>query len=133
MSLLMAVVDGEPVIEYDRDKVLPDNQLEYLNKMDEKMEMGIPSGQGNVFAPDQEQKAYFVANQLMAAIKSEDEQLISASMAYLAIRLPDLKQVSSKVKDGDTQISLIYDREYSAQVMNFVKPEHLNSYCKIHR
>ena len=127
MSLLMAVVDGEPVIEYDRDKVLPDNQLEYLNKMDEKMEMGIPSGQGNVFAPDQEQKAYFVANQLMAAIKSEDEQLISASMAYLAIRLPDLKQVSSKVKDGDTQISLIYDREYSAQVMNFVKPEHLNS------
>jgi len=123
----MAVVDGEPVIEYDRDKVLPDNQLEYLNKMDEKMEMGIPSGQGNIFAPDQEQKAYFVANQLMAAIKSEDEQLIAASMAYLAIRLPDLKQVSSKEKDGETQISLIYDREYSAQVMNFVKPEHLNS------
>ena len=127
MSLLMAVVDGEPVIEYDRDKVLPDNQLEYLNKMDEKMEMGIPSGQGNIFAPDQEQKAYFVANQLMSAIKSEDEQLIAASMAYLAIRLPDLKQVSSKEKGGETQISLIYDREYSAQVMNFVKPEHLNS------
>jgi len=127
MSLLMAVVEGEPVIEYDRDIVLPDNQLEYLNKMDEKMEMGIPSGQGNIFAPDQEQKAYFVANQLMAAIESEDEQLISASMAYLAIRLPDLKQVSSKAKDGETQISLIYDREYSAQVMNFVKPEHLNS------
>jgi len=127
MSLLMAVVDGEPVIEYDRDKVLPDNQLEYLNKMDEKMEMGIPSGQGNIFAPDQEQKAYFIANQLMTAIKSEDEQLIAASMAYLAIRLPDLKQVSSKEKDGETQISLIYDREYSAQVMNFVKPEHLNS------
>lgn len=127
MSLLIAVVDGEPVIEYDRDKVLPENQLEYLNKMDEKMEMGIPSGQGNIFAPDQEQKAYFIADQLMAAIKSEDEQLIAASMAYLAVRLPDLKQVSSKEKEGDTQISLIYDREYSAQVMNFVKPEHLNS------
>ena len=127
MSILMAVVDGEPVIEYDRDKVLPDNQLEYLNKMDEKMDMGIPSGQGNVFAPDQEQRAYFIADQLMSAIKSADEQLIAASMAYLAVRLPDLKQVSSKVKEGDTQISLIYDREYSAQVMNFIKPEHLNS------
>ena len=46
MSLLMAVVDGEPVIEYDRDKVLPDNQLEYLNKMDEKMEMGIEEKMG---------------------------------------------------------------------------------------
>ena len=128
MSLLVAVVNGESVIEYDRTKALPDHQLEYLNKMDEKMEMGIPSGQGNIFAPDQEQKAQFVANQLMMAIKTENEQLIVASMAYLANRLPDLKQVSSKEKNGETQISLIYDREYSEpQAMNFVKPEHLNS------
>lgn len=128
MSLLVAVVDGESVIEYDRSKALPDNQREYLNKMDEKMEMGIPSGQGNIFAPDQEQKAQFVANQLMMAIKSDNEQLIAASMAYLATRMPELKQVMSKEKNGETQISLIYDREYSEpQPINFIKPEHLNS------
>lgn len=128
MSLLVAVVDGESVIEYDRSKVLPDNQREYLNKMDEKMEMGIPSGQGNIFAPDHEQKAQFVANQLMMAIKSDNAQLIAASMAYLATRFPDLKQVMAKEKNGETQISLIYDREYSApQPINFIKPEHLNS------
>jgi hypothetical protein len=128
MSILVAVVDGDSVIEYDRDKPLPEQQQAYLNKMDEKMDMGIPSGQGNVFAPDQEQKAQFVASQLMLAIETDDEQLIAASMAYLALRLPELKQVAAKEKDGEKQISLIYDREYTPpQTINFVKPEHLNS------
>ncbi len=134
MSVLVAVVDGDSVFEYDRDKPLPAKQLEYLGKMDEKMDMGIPrsggesGGAGNIFAPNQEQKAQFVAEQLMMAIESDDESLIFASMAYLSIRLPSLKQVSSKEKQGQKQISLIYDREYTPpQVVNFVKPEHLNS------
>jgi len=128
MSILVAVVNGESEIEYDRSKPLAEQQLSYLQKMDEKMDMGIPSGQGNIFAPDQEQKAQFVADQLMMAIKADDEQLISASMAYLATRLPELKQVASKEKDGQQQITLVYDREYSApQEVKFVKPEHLNS------
>jgi len=128
MSILVAVVNGDSEIEYDRSKPLAERQLSYLEKMDEKMDMGIPSGQGNIFAPDQKQKAQFVADQLMMAIKTDDEQLISASMAYLATRLPELKQVTSKEKDGQQQITLIYDREYSApQEVKFVKPEHLNS------
>ena len=109
MSLLVAVVNGESVIEYDRSKPLPEHQLAYLDKMDEKMELGIPSGQGNIFAPDTEQRAQFVANQLIMAISSDNEQLIAASMAYLANRLPDLKQVSAKEVDGNTEITLIYD------------------------
>lgn len=128
MSTLVAVVNGESQIEYDRSTPLPENQLAYLEKMDQQMELGIPSGQGNIFAPDQEQKAQFVASQLMMAINTENEQLIAASMAYLAIRLPELKQVKGEEKDGQTHISLIYDKEYvPAQTVNFVKPEHLNS------
>ena len=128
MSILVAVVDGDSVIEYDRSKVLSAKQLEYLDKMDEKMDMGIPGGQGNIFAPDQTQKAQFVASQLMMAIEADDEPLISASMAYLANRMENLKQVSSKQKNGQKEITLIYDKEYSPpQVVNFIKPEHLNS------
>ena len=128
MSILVAVVNGDSEIEFDRSKPLAEQQRTYLDKMDEKMDMGIPSGQGNVFAPDQEQKALFVANQLMMAIESSNEQLIYASLAYLANRLPDLKQVTAKEKDGKQEISLIYDREYSPpQTINFVKPENLNS------
>ena len=128
MSMLIAVVNGDSEIEYDRDKTLPEQQLSYLDKMDEKMDMGIPAQQGNIFAPDQQQKAQFVAAQLMGAIEANNEQLIAASMAYLALRLPELKQVVSKAVDGTKQISLIYDREYTApQEIKFVRPENLNS------
>jgi hypothetical protein len=128
MSILVAVINGESEIEYDRTKGLPEHQINYLNKMDDKMDMGIPSGQGNIFAPDQAQKALFVANQLIMAIDENNEELIAASMAYLAIRLPELKQISTNDKDGKKEISLIYDKEYApAQTVNFVRPEHLNS------
>ncbi len=128
MSILVAVVNGDSKIEYDRNKVLPERQREYLQKMDEKMDGGIPSGQGNIFAPTVEQKAQFVASQLMMAIETDDEGLISASMAYLASRLPELKQVASKEIEGEIQITLIYDHEYSEpQEIKFVRPEHLNS------
>ncbi len=130
MSILVAVVNGDSEVEYDRSRTLPEQQRAYLDKMDQKMDLGIPGSQGgNIFAPDQEQKAQFVANQLMMAIESENEQLIVASMAYLALRLPQLKQVSAKEKDGEQQITLIYDKDYTPpQVVNFVKPERLNSH-----
>jgi len=128
MSVLVAVVNGESEIEFDRSKDLAKQQWVYLDKMDDKMDMGIPTGQGNIFAPTLEQKAQFVANQLMMAIESGNDQLIAASMAYLAIRLPELKQVASKEKDGEQEITLIYDREYaSAQEVKFTRPENLNS------
>ncbi len=126
MNVLVAVVNGESMIEYDRDKKLPEQQLAYLDKMEDKMDAGLPSGQGHIFSPDNGQKAQFVANQLMHAIEIDNESLIAASMAYLAIRLPDLKQISSKQKDGAAQITLIYDREYTPpQEVKFVRPEHL--------
>jgi len=128
MSILVAVVEGDSIVEYDRNKPLPAKQLAYLDKMDEKMDMGIPSGQGSIFAPDPAQKAQFVAGQLMQAIELDDEALISASMAYLASRMADLKQVSLQNAGGGKEITLIYDKDYNAeQRVNFVRPEHLNS------
>jgi hypothetical protein len=128
MKKLIAVINGESKIEYDRSQVLPDNQLSYLDKMDQQMDSGIPQGQGNIFAPQIEQKAQFVANQLINAIQQDDEQLIAATMAYLAIRLPDLQQVVAEEKDGETNIKLIHDKPYvEAQAVQFVSPDKLDS------
>ena len=128
MKNLVAVINGEAKIEYDRSKTLPDNQLEYLDKMDQKMDEGIPHGAGHLFAPDQQQKAQFVADQLVMAIKSDNEQLIAATMAYLAIRLPDLQQVSAEDKDGEVTIKLIYDKAYAKEEsVQFIRPDQLNS------
>ena len=129
MKKLVAVVDGESKVEYDRSVDLPDQQKAYLDKMDEKMDGGIPLGQGNIFSPQMEQRAQFVADQLVMAINSNNEALIAASMAYLANRLPDLKQVTAESQDdGETKITLVYDKEYvKPETINFVKPSQLNS------
>ena len=128
MKKLVAVINGEVTIEYDRSKQLPDQQKTYLDMMDEKMDQGIPHGPGNMFSPQLEHKAQFVADQLVNAIAAENEQLIAATMAYLATRLPDLQQISAEEKDGETTIKLIYDRPYAEEkTVQFVRPEHLNS------
>ena len=128
MKKLVAVINGEVTLEYDRSKALPEQQKVYLDKMDEKMDQGIPHGQGNMFSPQIEHKAQFVADQLVNAISNDNEQLIAATMAYLATRLPELQQISSEEKDGQTTIKLIYDRPYAEeQAVQFVRPEHLNS------
>ena len=128
MKNLIAVINGEAKIEYDRSKELPQNQMEYLNKMDQKMDEGIPHGAGHLFAPDIQQKAQFVADQLVMAIKSDNEQLTAATMSYLATRLPDLQQVSAKDEDDAVAIKLIYDQPYAkAEPVKFVRPDQLNS------
>ncbi len=128
MKKLVAVLQGESQVEYDRSKPLPEQQQQYLDRMDEQMDQGIPQGAGHIFAPDLQQKAQFVANQLIHAIKTENEQLAAATLAYLANRLPDLLQVVAEENDGNTTIKLVYDREYApAQPVNFIKPGQLNS------
>ncbi|MCW9014857.1 MAG: hypothetical protein OQL06_13885 [Gammaproteobacteria bacterium] len=129
MKKLVAVINGESTLEYDRSVDLPANQRAYLDKMDEKMDTGIPHGQGNIFAPQMEQKAQFVADQLVMAIKADNEGLIAASMAYLASRLPDLKQVTAEEQvNGETKITLVYDQEYvKPEAINFIKPTQLDS------
>ena len=133
MKELIAVINGESKVEYDRSQVLPESQLGYLDKMDQKMDGGIPHGQGNIFAPQIEQKAQFIANQLVNAIQSDNEQLIVATMAYLANRLPDLQQVVAEEKEGEISIKLIHDKPFveeqtvKEQTVQFVSPSKLDS------
>ena len=122
MKKLVAVLNGESQVEYDRSRVLGEKQEQYLAIMDTKMADGITHGAGNIFAPDLQQKAQFVANQLIQAIKAGNEQLAAATLSWLATRLPDLQQVSAEEKDGEVTIRLIYDKSYvKAQPLNFVK------------
>lgn len=128
MKKLVAVLDGESQVEYDRTQKLPSNQQEYLDKMDERMDQGIPQGAGHIFAPDMQQKAQFVANQLIAAIRGDNEQLAAATLSYLAVRQPHLLQVMAEEKDGETAISLVYDKEYvKSEPISFVSPGSLDS------
>ena len=128
MKKLVAVINGESQIEYDRTKTLPQKQQDYIQMMDDKMDQGIPHGTGHIFAPAAEQKAQFVASQLMQAIKSDNEQLIAATMAYLALKLPELQQVIGREEDGEMKIQFVYDRPYvDPKPVQFVPIDKLNS------
>jgi len=117
MSNLMAVLlNGIAQLEYDRDKPLPDHQALYLDKMDSKMDEGLLMGDTRVENPDINQRAQFVAANLLHAIKSDNEQVAASMCTYLATRMPDLKQVKI-IEDGDEiSIDLIFDEDYKNQV-----------------
>ena len=122
MKKLVAVLNGESQVEFERSKSLADRQLEYLAVMDKQLDDGIPQGAGTLFSPTMEQKIQFVANQLIAAIKAENEQLAAATLSWLATRLPDLQQVAADEKNGEITIRLIYDKPYVKAVpIHFMK------------
>jgi len=125
MSNVMAVLlNGTAQIEYNREIALPDRQRDYLERMDQDMDAGIHIGNRFVDMPDQIQRAQFVALHLIQSLLVDNEQHIAASCAYLADRLPDLKQVKAITKpDGAIGIDLVFTEDYKNQVkVEFMPP-----------
>lgn len=118
MSNKLAVfINGEAVLEYDRNIALTQQQLASLTQMDQKMDAGINLAGEQVSAPDKNQRLQFMAlNLVHALVKEENEALIAASTSYLAQNLPDLKQVRADNRDGEWLIDLVFDKEYQNQV-----------------
>jgi len=117
MSNIMAVVlDGIAQLEYDRDKPLPVHQAAYLDRMDTRMDEGILVGDEIIASPDLNQRAQFVAGNLVHALNTGDEQLAGAMCSWLALRLPDLKQVRIQTDAGEVSIELVFDEAYRRQV-----------------
>lgn len=117
-STMVVIVNGEALLEYDREKALTEKQQQYLERMDQKMDAGIVLGNESISSPDQKQKAQFVAFTLLTAINKDDEATIAAMCSYLADRYDELKQVKADIdaKTGKIMFDLIFDREHMNQV-----------------
>lgn len=107
------LMDGQEVLTYDRTQALPDEQLAYINDMDEKMNGGfILSGQA-IQNPELQQKTQFVALNLVNALQQEDDQMAIILFTYLVNRMPDLKQVKAKIQETGsgpkTGVEFIFD------------------------
>ena len=117
MSNMMAVfLNGIAQLEYDRNKLMPDHQAAYLDKMDTKMDAGIFLDGQTIANPDLNQRTRFAAANLASALKNEDASMAAAMCSYLAIRMPELKQVKIEDNAGEISIELIFDEEYRKQV-----------------
>jgi hypothetical protein len=117
MNNIMAVfLNGIAQLEYDRDRLLPDHQAAYLDKMDAKMDAGILLGNETIKEPDLNQRTRFAAANLAHALNAQDEAVAAAMCSYLAIRLPELKQIKINDEEGEISIEFIYDEPYRKQV-----------------
>ena len=110
---LTVILNGSPLLLFDRGKPLPGHQRQYLERMDEKMLSGIQLGEDFIKNPNTLQKAQFVSNSMLNALLAEQDSLAAAMCTYLAKRIPDLEQVTAKNSDaGALSIELIFDRSY---------------------
>ena len=120
MSILAIVVNDQLTLQFDRSKELPQNQQLHLDKLDIKFAQGIELQGEKIDNPDIQQKAKYMSLSLMEGIMYQEDDKAAVSMAWLATRLPDLKQVKAIVDKDGTQFDLIFDREYQPhQVVDF--------------
>jgi len=47
---------------------------------------------------------------------ADDEAMAAAMCTYLAVRVPELKQVKIDDQDGEISIDLVFDEDYRKQV-----------------
>ena len=113
---LVILLNGASQLQYDRRKLLPDQQLAFLDKMDVEMQRGITVNNQDIDHPDIQQRAQFVALNLIQAIQNGEEQKAAAMCAYLAVFLPDLKQVKAEQQAEGMFIDLVFDKEFVEEV-----------------
>ena len=125
MPKLSIVFNGTPELEYDRDKPLQDQQQLYLDKMDKKMDAGITIGDQQIANPDSNQRSQFVAANLAHAIQAGQEPVMASLCAYLALRMPDVQQISIDVLSNGIEIDFNFEPP-DTNVVLVAPPKKLN-------
>jgi hypothetical protein len=121
---LTVVMNGQAVIEYDRRKPLASRQQLFLDHMDRDMDSGFNLDGRQEASPDLLTRARFVATSLVQALEAQNDSVAAATCAYLALRLPALKQVRADRKDGQVHIDLVFDEPHvQTQTVHFVRPD----------
>lgn len=123
MNKLTVIYNDVPQLEYDRNQQLQDHQLVYLEKMDEKMDRGVSLGDEEIQNPDLNQRSQFVAANLAHAIKTDNEAQMAALCSYIALRMPDIQQLSIKdLEDGTMEIDFSFEPADTANVVMVAPP-----------
>ncbi len=127
-GVLVILLNGTPMLEYDRGQALSDRQRESLQRMEEKLDQGILLGERFVTRPERQQRVEYMAANLVAALLEGEDVAAAASCAYLAMALPELKQVKALEKEGNVAIELVFDREYcKEEKLSFVPQDRLKA------
>lgn len=106
---LSIYINGNKIIAYDKNNRLPGKQRQFLDNMDLDMNEGIELNRKMIDSPNQMQRANYVIMSLLYAIENKNEEIISATCAYLINRLPELKQIQATKKGDEISLDLIFN------------------------
>jgi len=115
MTQLVIALDGVSQLEYDRSRELGATQLEALARMDQEMESGITLDGEQVAQPNPLQRAHFTALHLIRAVKDGNESKAVMMTAYLALRIPELRQVRIVSKGDSFDYQFVFDRDFAPE------------------
>ena len=108
-NMLSIYINGNKVLEFDKNQRLPGKQRQFLDNMDLDMDSGIEINDVQIPSPDKMQRANYVAMSLLYGIEHKDEGMLSTTCSYLANRLPELKQIRSLESDEEITMDLIFN------------------------
>ena len=125
---LVVALNGVSQLEYDRERPLSAAQLQALDGMDREMDAGITVDGERIEQPDPLARAHFVVLHLIRAVRESQEQRAGMTCAYLATRIPELRQVQISENDGVFDYRLVFDRDFAPEApLKFVAPGELGS------
>lgn len=108
-SRVRVTVSGFPVMEYDREREVTEDILEYLKHMDEVMGQGLTIDKKQYVNPSLELRAQYVANNLAFSLMKKDNAQAVAMCTWLGHNLPELREVQA-VEDIEhgMKVHLVY-------------------------
>lgn len=106
---LEVILNGQLMIKYPRNTRLPGKQREFLDIMDIDMDKGINLNGKVINSPNNQQRTYYVALQLIHALLSNNEGLVKASCAYMVNRQPTLQLIKATEEGESTSLELVYE------------------------
>jgi len=108
-KLLKIIFNDEVALQYDRTTRLPGKRRQFINMMDHDMNEGILIGGDLIEYPNQNQRAKYVAMNLIDGLYKKDDVLISVTCAYLGNRVPELKEIKANECNDGISMELIYE------------------------
>ena len=106
--MLNIIINGETVASFDTNTRYPGVQRRFLDTMDLDMDQGFELDEQFIKKPDEMERAKYVAMSLIVALQNNNNEMVNAMGAYLANRLPDLKQVRATDSGNDVEMDLLF-------------------------
>ena len=102
-------INTNEVLKYDKPARHTGIERRFLDEMDLDLDEGIHLNDELIESPDKMQRASYVAMSLLYGIETENNDMVSIACAYLANRLPDLKQIHATEEGQDVTLDFIFD------------------------